>query len=269
MAYASIVFPTTRLQPIRQGFGDAQSDYSACLAAQSAYQMDLAKWTKEKAAYDAAVAARNATLAGQASSYASALASYTARHALWVKAKQLHDAWSAQMAGKYSGYALSVAALLKRYPNVKLAAGAPACVSTTVHGTAAAACEASTLHGLGAYDWSPYNPCFVSAYPVCTTDPPEPPKPGTEPLPPTAPKPPAALTITLRSKPTPPASCAAPPAAPAPLPVPTLVPADQVDQIDASLAPQSASSGGLLMMGLVALAVGTGAYLVLRRKPAH
>lgn len=276
MVYMPITIPTTFVRAVR-GLGDAQSDHTACLAAQAGYQAALAMWTKDKAAYDTAVKARSAAIAGQAASYAAAMAAYQTNHAKWVKVKAAHDAWAAAMAGKYSGYAGTVARLLSLYPAIKLAAGAPPCVSSTVHTQYVNACNASRLHGLGAYNWSPYNACFVSAYPVCTTDPVEPIKPGPEPQPPVVPVAPAAIA-PLRQAPTAPAACAALPAAAAatapvtttstvaPLPVPQVVPSDVVTE--ASLAPTAKSSGGLLVAGLLAAAVAGGIYLVARRKRA-
>jgi hypothetical protein len=276
MAYTSIVYPTTFVRPIRTtryALGVTRAEYSACLSAQATYSAELAAWNKNKAAYDAAVKARNATLAGQAASYAAAMAAYQAAHAAWVKRKATHDAWVAAMAGKYSGYSMAAASLLQKYPNVKLAAGAPPCVSSTVHSTYAAGCAASTLHGLGAYSWAPYNACFVAAYPVCTTDPVEPPLPGSEPQPPATPTQPAAIA-PLRAQPTPPPACTPPAQAAAPVPtVVTVLPQPEPDHAlppeltEASLAPSSKASGGLLVAGLVVAAIG-GIYLITRRKRA-
>jgi hypothetical protein len=108
MAYISTLIPFTYVRSV-QGLGVTQSEYNACLAAQSAYQKDLGAWNTELAAYTAAISRRQATIGAQTVSYNTAYAVYVAVHDQWVNATAKWNAYVSQLASIAAGYAMTTA----------------------------------------------------------------------------------------------------------------------------------------------------------------
>jgi hypothetical protein len=292
MAYISTLIPVTFVRSI-QGLGVTQSEYNACLAAQAAYQRDLSAWNTEQAAYTAAVLQRQITIAAQTATYNAAYAAYVSAHDRWVKAKATWNSYLSQLASIAAGYAMTTAQVTAKYGQIL--SGTPTCVPKDWHTKLANECYnySNPVKGLGAFDWRQYETrelaCFGAALPTCVDPPLAPPQPGPEPMPPVKATPPPDV-LPLRPKPTAPSSCIAPTpvavpapvvAVPAPVAVPVVIPKAQPDEgirvvapaaEEAAMAPavpiEAKAGGGLLVAGLLVLAVGGGIYLMSRRRPA-
>lgn len=293
MSYAAVQQHARRRSLFGLGTTVSQTDYQICMAQQSAIRAAHDKWLNEKAVRDQMVADRETLIAANQKQYEIDYQTYLTSWSKWDILNKQMLGWAGALAGKYSSYSMAVTSLLKKYPSVKLPNGAPRCVPKTVHDDYVKKCATLSrtfVHGLGAdFDWSTYNACFVSQYPVCTADPPRPLDPGPEPQPPTKPVIPPAIP-PLRPEPSKPVACskptattaAAPPPPPPPAPIPAPTPKPVVSTAAPSMTPlpsdvtteamlptESRAGGGLLMAGLLAMAVGGGIYLLARKKRPH
>jgi hypothetical protein len=260
-----------------RGLGVTQSEYDACLAAQSAYQKDLSAWNAEKAAYDAAVNQRTITIASQAAKYKSQYSAYVAAHDQWVKAKNAWNAYVSQLASIAANYAMTTSQATAKYGQ-KILSGTPTCVPKDWHTKFANECYnySNPVKGLGAFDWRQYETrelaCFGAALPICVTPPTAPPQPGPEPMPPVKPMLPPEIA-PVRAKPTPAPACVAPTPVVTPttaampaLTAPVMPPIEEAAMAPAVAPAEVRVGGGVLLAGLLVLAVGGGIYLFSRRR---
>lgn len=252
-------------------FGAALGDYAADLAtyqkAQKAYQLDMLQWRRDKTVFDAASAAYAKKVANITAGYGADVSEYGRNKNQWDKDYAVYvlalDAWNAAFSNSKRSNTERALTIAKSYglnlPQSFYDNGA--CLTQSAHDAYARQC--TTVKGLGRGLGSLDSDCGMKALPVCQF--------GAKPtlrLPPTPPsKPSYPSKPTLRAMPiapmapTPPAGGSGGGSSTPNVPVSVSTPE--------SALPEDTKQSGMLMNGLVIVAVAAGGYLIYRtlRKP--